>query len=149
MAAKEVWEHEATKHEAAKVEISRMAQMSRFPRGEVPAIRELVEAIKTAPTLEIARAIVTEILSEANGDTACPMPAEIRRAVLARLESKRPDPECLTCGGEGFVFVQRGEVSGATNCSCWARRPEPQYVKTKLPKELRAQLKEARSVTRG
>lgn len=133
---------------AARKQIGRMSQMFKFP-SDVDALGELIDAIQTAETLVEAKAVVSEIMRDATGDTPCPMPSDLRRLVMARLEPKRPDPDCLECGGCGTVFVKVGDATGAKECSCWARRPEPQYVKTKLPKELRAQLKEARSVTRG
>lgn len=115
----------------AKKQILRMAQMNRFPKTEVEALGELVDALMTAPSEDIARAVITEdFLEEATGDTFCPMPAEIKSKILARLEDFRKDPDCPKCDDSGhLIFYDKEGLSYAERCTCWARRPERVYRK--------------------
>ncbi len=115
----------------ARKQIFRMAQLGGFPEKYVEAVGELIDALMTAPSEEMARAVISSVMESATGETRCPFPADIRSSITARLEPFRPDPLCAKCGGIGDVVVQRGEFSGSYRCSCWARRPEPDY--SKLP----------------
>lgn len=116
------------KREFAKHQITRMGQLNGFPKDFPAAVAELVDALLTAPTEEIAKDVVSSFMEGANAETRCPFPSDIRGAVTARLEEFRPDPACPKCQ-DGWIIVERGGMSGAEKCDCWARRPAPDYRK--------------------
>ncbi len=133
--------------EFARAQIGRFAMMDRYPRTELLALSDLVDALMTVPstteawTRETRKSIslaegadVAEILAwdvvegfldGATTDTRCPTAADIKAAICSRLEDWRPDPECPLCKGEGFPYVP-GRGAGP-RCSCWARRAAPVY----------------------
>lgn len=118
----------------ARKQIARMAQMNRFPKTEIEALGELIDALMTAPSDEMARAIITGVLEDANSDTPCPTGSDIRKAILDRLRVELgeilPDPDCQLCNGIGFPIIERNGSSGAGDkCKCWARRHPPVYRK--------------------
>jgi hypothetical protein len=132
--------------EFARNQIGRFAMMDRFPRTEVSAITDLVDALMTCPPSRqvwrpdviasttnwgsddaeaLARLVVEGFLEGATTDTRCPTAADIKSAICSRLHESRPDPDCPLCKGEGFPYVP-GRGSGP-KCSCWQRRPAPTY----------------------
>lgn len=127
--------------EAARKQIMRMGQMNRFPKEIPESVGELVDALMTAPTEEIAKAIVSDYMASATADTLCPMPSAIRADVESRLDPKRPDPDCLKCHGIGQIIVERNGTTGASGCDCWARRPAPVYKRQPGNDELQEQIK--------
>ena len=116
---------------ALKAQISRLGQMRGYPR-EPPALRELVLALRTASTLEQATGVITALLEQATTETWCPMPGDIQRVCNALRLPFLPDPACGTCDGSGWRIVERGGLSGADRCTCWARRPAPEYGPVRL-----------------
>lgn len=133
----------------ARKQILRMGQMFKFP-VEPESMGELVDALLTAPNEEMAKDIISCIVRDADGDTPCPMASAIRRLITDRLDPISPDPDCLACGGGGFMFVDRGGVSGASNCTCWARRPKVEPPKQGgPPKDLTRELKRASKILAG
>ncbi len=133
--------------EFARAQIGRFAMMDRYPRTELLALSDLVDALLTAPpgcetwkpefaaqqthrlgadaAEVLAAAVVEGFLDGSTTDTRCPTAADIKAAICSRLEDWRPDPECPLCKGEGFPYVP-GRGAGP-RCSCWARRAAPVY----------------------
>lgn len=130
----------------ARAQIGRFAMMDRYPKTELLALSDLVDALMTCPPSRqvwkpevrnqpvnwgnddaeaLARIVVESFLEGSTTDTRCPTASDIKAAICARLEDWRPDPDCLLCKGEGFPYVP-GKGSGP-KCSCWARRPAPVY----------------------
>jgi hypothetical protein len=133
----------------AKKQILRMAQMNRFPVQAEP-MGELVDALLTAPSEEMAVDVIFCIMRDADGNTPCPMGSDLRRLILERLEPVSTDPDCKACGGCGFVFTERGGMTGTKNCLCWARRPKFEYRNQGgPPKDLTRELKKASKVLAG
>ena len=133
--------------EFARAQIGRFAMMDRYPKTELLALSDLVDALLTAPPTSaawlpdvlkqnpipegadpaeiLAKAVVDAFLDGSTTDTRCPTAADIKSAICARLHDLRPDHECPLCNGEGFPYIP-GKGSGPM-CSCWARRPAPVY----------------------
>ena len=110
----------------ARKQIMRLGQMNRFPN--IPEVlTDLIDALMTAPTEEIAKTVIGEILSVANPETNCPMPQQIREAVAEKLDPYLPDPDCLTCKGTGDIHTERNGYHYSKLCPCHARRPAPKY----------------------
>lgn len=112
----------------AKKQALRLAGMQGFPREFPEAIGELVKALESAPAEELAEKTVSTVLDSAMSDTRCPMPAELKAILHSLQDDFRPDPNCTKCDGNGAVYVELpGGETGTVKCSCWARRPEPEY----------------------
>lgn len=121
-----------TAEESVK-QVSRLAQMNGYPKGEKEALKELIQALRSAANLKQAEIVVSAFLDTAASDTRCPMPAEIRRACAALQEEHRPDPLCQICNGSGWRTITRGGYSGSERCKCWAPRPAPKMKTVPLP----------------
>lgn len=117
--------------EFAKGQVRRMGQLKGFPKEIPEAASELVDALTTAPTEEIAKDVISSFMDGATSETPCPFPSDIRGAVTARLDEFRYDPECPRKCRDGWIIVERGGLSGAERCTCWSRRPAPDYSKLK------------------
>jgi len=100
----------------------KFGQMRNFPRDMPAAFGELVLAMECADTEEIARRATATFLDNADPDTPCPMPRNIREAIYAIQEPiyapAKPEmphcPACLDTGiAGGFVGGPRG-----TWCDC-------------------------------
>src|ERR1700722_7212389 len=119
----------------ARRQILRMAQMGGFPEKYVEAVGELIDALLTAPSEEIARDAITSFVESADSETRCPFPKDIRAAVQSivreRLGDFLPDPECPKCFGIGDIIVERRGLTGSKRGDCYARRFPPDY--SKLP----------------
>ena|SRR3990167_5026512 len=112
-------------------------QVNRFkalPRGEEDrpwdTLKFELERVlqQVAESDDHARSITDRVI-----DTAkfCPSMVDIREAAGAlskTLDEIRPDPDCAKCGGAGSIVVERGGLSGATSCDCWARRALPSWA---------------------
>lgn len=84
-------------------------------------LAEIAAALGRATSEDIVTSVVSEWLENFSER---PTPADIHRMVsryVAGVESF-PDPNCERCGGEGWIIVERGGLSGADRCTCW-RRP--------------------------
>src|SRR5947207_2858903 len=98
--------------EFARDQIGRFAMMDRFPRTEVSAITDLVDALLTAPATAaawkpdvlknhptagadpaeiMAKVVVDQFLDGSTTDTRCPTASDIKAAICARLHDLRPD----------------------------------------------------------
>jgi len=121
--------------EFAAKQIKRMAQMKNYPRGEdgEEARKELVKALQTAASEDQAKAVIAGYVEHATGDTPCPFPGEIRKAVKSMQDETRPDPLCHICGGDGWRSITRGGYHGSERCACWAPRPAPTFEGVALP----------------
>ena len=108
--------------ELAKEQITRLAGLRKFPHGEPAAIRELLLALQTSATDEIARATVDNFVTY---HTECPVPSLIRAEAWRRNQLLTPDPDpeqqwgprpklCRDCRGWGT----KGEPPNAVFCSC-------------------------------
>mgnify|MGYP001165934442 CR=1 FL=1 len=85
-------------------QLERLTGLDFFPR-EAPAKKELLLAIQDAVNEAVAAQVISDWLRESS---ACPKPAELRRAVNAAQESLLEQRrECQTCGGQGAVTVWR------------------------------------------
>lgn len=116
----------------AKFQLSRLAQMDRYPKGEVGALGELLKEIMKADNEEIAEKAIGSFVDEADLESRCPMPKMIRER-LAQVANEmlgkiREDPDCPLCHGIGHVpHVDANGCSYVTKCTCYARRPAPDY----------------------
>jgi len=117
----------------AKKQISRMGQLKGFPKEFPEAVGELIDALMTAPSEEIARDVITSFVEDADAETPCPFPKQIRSAALDLLTAREgeilADPLCPKCGGIGEIVVFRGGLSGSSRCDCFARRPPVDWSK--------------------
>jgi hypothetical protein len=118
--------------------ISSLGQMRNYPTGNMHAIKRLVDALmlkgKEPVEEAIAVAVVDSFAESADSETPCPMERDIISAICGRLEEHRPNPDCLLCRGMGEIIKQYRdrngvEFSGASRCTCWARRPAPVWEK--------------------
>jgi hypothetical protein len=121
--------------EFAKSQIKRLTMLVGFPRDTPEAIADLTDALMTAPSEEYARDAITSFVEEADSETRCPFPKDIRAAVLQLLREREgeilPDPLCPKCKGAGDVIVEKNGYTSSYRCSCHARRPPVDY--SKLP----------------
>lgn len=116
----------------AKKQIARMGQFRGFPKEFPEAIGELIDVLAKAETEELAKETIARFMESANSETLCPFPADIRSALAdvtnEKLGEIRPDPNCHKCKGIGDIIINRGGMTAAKHCDCWARRPEPVYT---------------------
>ena len=111
-------------------EINRLNWLPRFPDPDaVKHLAELVKALQSAPSLDIAKAAVDDF---AQGAIVCPLPATIRRMVQQHVErstvayfdnlAARPwylPPVCSICKDTGFIVTTKPDgISGAEQCVC-------------------------------
>ena len=121
----------------ARKQIFRMAQLGGFPEKYVEAVGELIDALMKAPTEEYARDVITSFVEDADGETRCPFPKDIRYAINRLLDARegeiQADPCCPMCKGIGEILVDYPDGSSASRgrCTCFARRPPIDY--SKLP----------------
>ena len=87
----------------AQKEISRLAQLERFPVDHNEALKELIKALQTSATKEIAAATIDDFIAD-QSTRKCPLPADIR-ATIARLSEKETERRrgCAACRGTGFI----------------------------------------------
>ena len=117
-------------------QVTRLAQMWRYPKGEPAAMNELVMAVSAANSEAIAATVIQGYLDTAKSDTLCPMPAEIRGAIYDANEKANPEaPErthyhCQRCQDFGFYGGHiGGPYAGPWKvCSCAAGRGKDQIV---------------------
>ena len=118
--------------EFAAKQIKRLWQLKNYPRGQDEALKELTKALQTAGSEDQAKAVIAGYVEHATGDTPCPLPGDIRRAVKAMQEETRPDPLCQKCD-DGWVIRSKGGYSAADRCDCWAPRPAQPFDAVPLP----------------
>jgi hypothetical protein len=124
-------------------------QMKGFPQKSPPAVNQLRDALmlnhKEPVDEALAVRVIDAIVQDATSETECPMPRDIRSAILAKMEPYRYDPDCPKCHGNGAygknpVIRPNGLEDwpeGSIRCDCLARRPAPVWEKASaaLPKD--------------
>ena len=110
-------------------QILRLAMLVNFPSKSEPAIKDLIKALLKAETPAMAESIIDFFTDDANTETRCPMAAEIKSAIIMRLDPMLPDPDCPKCKGAGFPIIDLpdGTTAAGSYCSCHARRKPPRY----------------------
>jgi len=116
----------------------KFGQMRNFPRDMPAAFGELVLAMECSDTEEIARRATATFLDNADPETPCPMPRNIREAIYAIQEPvyeapRPPEPVCPDCEDSGIVGGFLGGPRGIW-CDCLSG----QKLKAKHPGELDA-----------
>lgn len=110
----------------ATSQVKRLYQLRGYPKGEEgeAARADLVKELQECESLERGKEIIDALLDAASNDTPCPTRSDLRKAVRANLEERRPDPECPKCNGEGWEHIERDGISAmGAKCDCWQRRP--------------------------
>lgn len=91
----------------AKDQIRRLQALKFFPTDTIAA-KELISALRCAPSEKIARDTIDEFTSMSQ---ECPVPADIRRAVYAKADTESyalpdwepPGPICPACNTTGMI----------------------------------------------
>jgi hypothetical protein len=108
--------------EFCKGQIKRLAGLPFGPR-EPEAVTVLIDALTQHSESEgHARGIVDAFLQDESIEQ-CPTAAQIKHQAFSSAATVvRPDRNCAACSGTGYRIVEKGRVSGADRCGCWARR---------------------------
>lgn len=133
--------------EFSRAQIGRFAMLDRYPKTEIAALSDLVDALLTgppdpdgyvpvknelSPSEVFAKGVVDSFLDTATSETRCPMSSEIRSAIHSRQDDFRPNENCPMCKGSGDIYFPRTNSSKRCDVpGCWARRPAPVYPKGK------------------
>jgi hypothetical protein len=88
----------------AKTQLERLTRLAHFPTA-LAAIEELLDAIKSAGTGEVAAVVVSQFLDNADENTKCPLPAQFRRAVYDTANAEQKKPRCRSCDGNRYRSV--------------------------------------------
>lgn len=88
----------------AKSQAMRLSQMFGYPVTH-EALGELVLAIQSAMSENMAETVVSAILDDATSQSRCPMPGEVRRLIQERVSARVKMPKCEACGSSGWVMV--------------------------------------------
>jgi hypothetical protein len=108
--------------EFCKGQIKRLAGLPFGPR-EPEAVTVLIDALTQHSESEgHAKGIVDAFLQDESIEQ-CPTAAQIKHQAFSSAATVvRPDRNCAACSGTGYRIVEKGRVSGADRCGCWARR---------------------------
>lgn len=139
--------------EFAGEQIERLGGMYRFPDKYPAAVVDLAKALAHYPetTEELATAVIDTIKETATTETPCPMPAEIRSMVNARLDPMDWDPNCAKCSGTGTIMTlpDKDGYTYGKGCTCLARRPPVKYPRNeKVAREMAEEVSRAASAKR-
>ena len=111
----------------AKSQIARLMGLYAFPDNKQAAIKELVDRLMIAPTEDIARQVIDDILDYSTEEPKCPTPGTLKDLVHRKLDDVMGplcfSVNCRDCGGTGFKDLGRGP-----RCTCLARRKNEKYI---------------------
>jgi hypothetical protein len=106
----------------------RLSGLRKYPETN-EALKELIDAIQSAPTIDAAAAMITDFVQYDAIDGFCPAPSQIRSALDKRKERPYEAPtraaKCSQCADTGYRMERRAHRDDfydfAVRCECKTR----------------------------